>query len=98
MSGQPPIENIDSPEAPEPPPPSPRELEKPPATASAIETAGSSGADWQALLRNRLILGGLAALALLLLVAIVLVLIGSDGEDETTPRPLAGATTRAEGP
>jgi len=84
MSGQPPIENIDSPEAPEPPPPTPRELEKPPATASAIETAGSFWADWQALLRNRLILGGLAALALLLLVAIVLVLIGSDGEDEST--------------
>lgn len=98
MSGQPPIEDIDSPETPEPPPPTPRELEEPPPTASAIETAGSFWADWQALLRNRLILGGLAALVLLLLVAIVLVLIGSDGDDETTPRPLVATTPREEEP
>ncbi len=49
-------------------------------------------AEWQALLRNRFILGGLAILVVLLLVTIVLVVLGG-GDDDSTPRSSLRPTT-----
>jgi uncharacterized protein YraI len=63
---------------------------------SAAPAPGSFWADWQTLLRNRLILGGLAALVVLLLATVVLVLMDGGDDDEGTTQPVAQATTASE--
>jgi uncharacterized protein YraI len=70
-----------------PEPPLPAELQGGPQPAAALPAEdGSLLADWQSLLRNRLIIGGLAVLIVLLMTTLVLVLLGGgDGANGSPP-------------
>lgn len=77
-----------------PEPPLPAELQPgaPPPTTLPPDD-GSFWADWQSLLRNRLILGGLSLLIVLLLTTLVLVLLGRG--DNSTDGPAVEVSTPA---
>jgi uncharacterized protein YraI len=84
-------------EGPPGPPPAPPELEE--LVSGALAPSQATGEahsfelpDWQAFLRNRFILGGLAIVVVLLLIAVVLVVVGS-GDGGPGPRSVSGATT-----